>query len=362
MIKNKKFTLICCIIAALGLLISLTGMLMGGIITGISLSSNGLQVYKGINKSNIDSNTYISEGTELDPFSSINIEAAFATVSVVESESGKFEIAYEIYSSHKPVIEVKNNRLTVRVNLGPDNGFQFMLFGTAGLFSLFNSSDPSHQIIISVPKGTLLTEVKGELPSGTITLEDFATDRMALNLTFGTMNLNGIFAKECVLSLDSGTLKLENVTADTLSIDNNFGSVDISNLKVKNTSDFNVDSCNISVDHSDFGDLHYQGSFGDLNGQQITARSLNANLESGDISLDELTSQKIEIDNSFGKIRLGLSASLESYAYNISTDFGRITVGGKEYGSSFTTPFENGSDKTITIEGDSTDIIVSQAE
>lgn len=435
MTKKKTLMLICIILLGAGLILYLTGFALGARVIGIGISKRGIQIHSLRNAYNAEDFVYVDQNITLEEFSSIDVQLDFAVVTLMPSDHFGFES--RMLDDYEFTYDIVNGCLRLRERpsgFGVSSGFSFSLFGPSGSDSAY--TEPN-RITVYFPTDTMFTSVSikcngtditiydiitdemdisldfsnltlenieaasgtfklnsenvlmkngsfdtlsikndfGEmdlrqvnvsqdiaftLNSSTVTLQDTQCEQLKISGSFNTVNADTLSAAAVKMQLESGNVNLNQLTSDSMEINNDFGKMVFNQINISQTIDITADSVTFSLQDAQCDQFDFSGSFNTLDVNALTAASVNMQLESGKVKLYELTSDRIDISNDFGKVDLELTQSLKLYQYDVSTEFGRITIDGNNMtGTSYRTLFDIGdADKWIQIQCNSCDIII----
>lgn len=339
--KTKKVLFVSIIMLIVGMVLIFIGICLGGAISSITYSSDGIKI-NTVKSSANQVSSFKEETISLDGFDAIDIEMAFGDFIIQESDH--FELYYKMDTRYDFQYKLEGN--TLKINQNASSSKQVVLFGT---FSMNSES----QVIVSVPKGTKLNKITADLDSVETGISEVDTSSLDLSLTFGNLNLKNSNLGDTILDTDSVNISVENISCKNLSIDNSFGNLKGTNLSVENEARFILDSCNIKLEATEFGSLYSSNNFGKVEFEGLDSPTITLDFDSVDVNIKELISSQIEIENNFGDIELEFAEDVSEYAYEITTDFGKIVLGDTEVGSAYVKQGKAGDDSSIKIACDS---------
>ena len=174
-------------------------LLVGGVLLGIGLMSGADKNFKLFDKINMSfgmSELSVQEYTELDDFSSVDINLNLADLEIVASDNGEYGIEYKLYSDNIKC-DVQNDSLIFRENKGKI-GFNFNL-GFLGAEDTY--------VKIYVPEKEL--------------------ESIKISADMGTIKLNHIFAKNVNIDADMGSVVFAGMVTETFTAELDMGSADI---------------------------------------------------------------------------------------------------------------------------------------
>ena len=157
--------------------------------------------------------------------------------------------------------------------------------------------------------------------SGDITTSDLG-GRIALYDQFGNINASRLHGSMRVIN-NSGDIDVSSLTGP-IQLNDQFGNINASRLDgntrlVNNSGDINVSGAT--------GDTRLQDAFGNINVTGLTAASVVATNNSGDITLRfAAVPQQVNVTDSFGSVTLVLPAGSTAYQVHTHNSFGSTSV------------------------------------
>lgn len=80
--------------------------------------------------------------------------------------------------------------------------------------------------------------------------------------------------------------------------------------------------------HLNAGTLDIHDDYGQVEIESFQGKELNVNMDDGDFILSNGHCENLNIDNEYGNVMLGMSNQLDTYDFNLETEYGRIEVEG----------------------------------
>lgn len=359
--KTKKLLLAACLLFASGGILYLLALAFGSRVTGVSLDSTGLHVHSPQIYAGNSSITYKEETISLEEFTALEIDVDFADITVEASDDMGFSLSYRMADTSVLTHEIKDGRL--KVVQAPKNalhsGASFILFGG---FDYFQNGTVKNTLTIYLPAGTQLSDFSASCGNADLTASGLYADHLKLKLNFGTVELRDLKAVDCTIDLDSADLTLTDGQFTSLDLNDNFGTVKMTNISATQPSVIDVDSVDVTINDAEFTDLEFSSSFGSFTGNNVTVNHLRSIMDSGDTDLKSLTCDSLYMKSAFGSIDLLFTKPLKDYSYSISTQFGKIRVGGNDLGTTYKPLFEETTDHLIEIKCDSSDITIDSLD
>jgi DUF4097 and DUF4098 domain-containing protein YvlB len=323
---------------------------VGILLIGIGWMAGGNQpIYldqKGIHvgaRADSDHGKMESFTKDISSFSSIDVDLDYYDVDLVPSD--KFAVDGTYYSKDgKPDIKVENGTLTIR---DKEHGRINIDIDLPGLFTFNNQP----RIKIYYPKDTKLTNLVLKCDTSDLSYENLiVTDKADFKLDFGSLNINGLTAKNIKITMDSGSCTLKTIKADDLNIGNNLGktTVDGANLK---TLKINADSGEISLNGvtADRGELYTD--MGRIDGKDMATNGLKVESGSGEVALKGKLFGLTDITGDMGAVTVNPGAPKDQFNYELNADMGSVSIGGDNFNGNVA--MNNGSAKnTLRIKTD----------
>lgn len=396
MTKGQKFMVVCGIVAGAGLLLSVTGWVMGGRVSGISFGSGGIEVY---GTQSMISEAEFQTGKEvLTDFNSMDIVLDYADLKIEPSDH--FGISYHIRPESNFTCEVKNGSLNVTEKFRYSNSVaNFTIFGfghsgstnydrayvtiyipqSAGCdfetVEVYNdmgeidiSSLYADTLKLDADYGNVTLQTVGSadaqirLGSGKLEVEEFEDGKLTILNEYGRVDLGEIKASDMDITLESGALSMDGIQGTSLKIYNDYGSIDIWDAVIANTADIKAESGKIRLDGNSYGSLVIENNYGSVEGREVKTPEAVMTLESGNCSFKSFQADNVEIDSDYGSVSLELTHDLSDYAYDLYTDYGRVEVGKRDMDESYRTMNEGVNGRSITVNCESGTIKVTQSK
>lgn len=399
MSKNKIFIAVCCFLLGAGIVITIVGFSLGGIVTGIGLTSHGMQVYS---PALIDEPKYESADISLDSFENIDISVVDADIEILESDH--YGITYQVMTSNNFSYEVKDNKLNITQSyMNSGSNFSYMFFGFNNVFS--NKEFKKVFITVSVPENTSLdivsvyndyggiklsnlssasisldtdsgyidlsnieasnyTTVNNDYgnidmiyvnspsislkaDSGNIDMENIQTEQLDVDNNYGNLNMEQVVMSDADIALDSGNIEMREVSsASTLTVYNQYGSLDMEQV-VMSGADITLDSGNVKMNEVSGSTLVINNGYGDVIGDTVTIEDAVMELESGNLKMKNFTLNQIDIVSDYGSVTMDITAPATDYNYDLFTDYGSIKINNQNMGDTYHSLQSSDSDNSL---------------
>lgn len=358
--KSKKLLIAAAGMMAAGILLLVVSYPLGGRYF-YSIGPDGIRTAQSLNGKKSNYQIYTLEKTALPDISRVEIEANFADISV-EAADG-FYLEYRIGSNTKePQYVVKDGSLSF-LTYRNVRGFQFINVGPVH-FSDSNITDQgnkgSHErlyIKLYVPSDAVFSTLSLHTDSCSVNWPVKASaDSITLSSDFGKVSLHNVTADRGEITSSSGDINVRDAALQKAELYTGFGSITAERLSGKAFT-LAADSGSISLKDSEGDQAALSSEFGRVYGEDIRFRTLDLHNESGDIVLEKADFTNLTADNDFGLTSIDAVHPESFYSYELSTDFGSISINGNTYGNQMTR--NEGAAPYISIENASGDISIT---
>lgn len=318
-----------------GGIVMVTGLAMGGSL-GLKLTS------KGIYTAN-DQGKYIEESKDLKEIKNLEISAGYGNIYIEEGDSFRLEYGYDDMFVI-PEYKSENGKVSFNLKNVQQNGISLI-----GIGDFYNQKQQDY-IKVILPKDIELDQLKVNADYGELSLNQADIKKLIIEGDSGNTSITNVNMDEMDLDLDYGKLEMENCVVPKLMIDNETSSSD---MKLKNITSKNVeirtDYGNISIDemkadqveiansngsvdlrnvegntkHKRMDVLSIKGEYGNFNLKNIKTNSLNIENEYGTVDGDNIIAVKNIIRQESGKCSID---SLNTSDTNIKNESGDVTL------------------------------------
>ena len=333
--NTKKFFFICSAIVAIGCVCFGAGIALGGSVYGITLSQKGVEVEsaEGEGSEKYEGEPvvtgHVSEKIDLEAFDSIELKVSFSDCRIIQSDH--YGIEYNVPGKGAPKVQVKNGVLSVESKSSKDDRWEFKLF-SLGKNPFSKAFMPT--IYIYVPKDMKGKELKINLSSGSVKLDDVYFKEVDINNSFGNLEFDNFEFEDLKVDINSGSIEGNQLKGKKVKLDSSFGNAEVKKVDVKEVimqfSTGNIEIGEIISDRSDIG-----CSYGAIEIDGIKSGIVNMKNSSGAIELSRVDADDIDASCSFGEISIEL-LNIDEYNMDCKADFGEVSIGGKSKGGSYT--------------------------
>ena len=271
--NKKKIWLISFICFGAGIGILILGMFLGGR-PGFYFDSDGL--HSGTDDA--DQKSYIRGESELQEFTSIDIDLDYADIQIIPSDS--FQIEYCLEGPKKPVCTVKEGHLTIReAEYRRFFNFTFMIPQSGDFTDTY--------VKLYIPENTVFNTVYLETQDGDIKLPSLKADTLDIRSEYGDVTLKDFEGTAFAASLDDGYFSGQKIKSERIEMTNEYG---------------------------------------DILWKELESNTLDAELSDGDFTVERLITGNAEIEDEYGDVHLGMSASYKDYSLDLVTEYGNIQI------------------------------------
>lgn len=266
--------------------IILTIVTVACIITGVVLhvgnwfSGISTKHWKGVNWGSVDLGEYIDYSTDVNSFSSLNVNVDIGDITIEEGDT--FSITYRYPKNYSPEFSVSNNKLTLTQK-------------TPNTINLGVSTDWNNvYVTVTIPSGTKL-------------------DVVDLDTSLGDVKLNGYEGKSLDITDSLGDIEVKNCSFNNVEVNDSLGNVTLNNVKAD--------------------EITTKLSMGDMKFENVTVSGkTSCDSSMGDIRFTG-ESKELNFDDSMGDIKVEIDCD---WTGKLDTDMGEITVNGNDQGNTYT--------------------------
>ncbi len=235
--------------------------------------------------------------TNVEKFSSIEIDMSAADVRLIENTEDAFAVEYK-FQSQEGLCEVKNDKLTIK---SQKSGFFLTFFD----FSI----GKDYYVNVYYPKGTNF-------------------DLITLDTSAGDIFLN------------------DALTCKTLEIDSSAGDVTLKNVKGALTVDLSAGD--VEAENCEFGKIDFDLSAGSVKLENCTIDGGSVDMSAGSFKAKELVmTSSLDMDMSAGSVTIEFVPGQE-IGYDFDLSAGSATINGEKRGDEYTE--KKGYDVILTVD------------
>ena len=329
---RKKFLKGCGIMALAGLVLGISGVAMGGVVTGVRLDRHGFQVSSPA----LQGSGWETETEKiLEPFDSIEISLNLSQIRIETWDSPEYAITYCADKEQGFQYEVNGRKLVVTGKGSSYSGNEFSLF-SFGYHFMDQGKDL--KAVVYLPEDAQLDTVSVTSGTADIFCQNAQTGNINISSGAGDVTIQDVQAGTIQLSLDAGSVALERTTAANGTVKCAFGNVAMSGVTLAEDLEVDMNSGHLSMKNTSMRDFVLDHAYGGFTGGGITVRNAKAYMSAGDCELADVSFQNWEMKQKFGDVKLQLADPSSGYEYDLDADFGDITLNGKDMGNNYRTP------------------------
>lgn len=258
---------------------------------------------------------------------------------------------YVSYRENKPIIERVNNKLVIRERkIGKLFDFSFN-------FNIFNKK--KEFVEVTIPRNKKLNEIKSKTDMGKLSICAVSAEDLYIDADLGALELIGVSAYNARVSADMGHVSVQNSDIRRINIKNDTGAVNINGISTE-FANISTDTGYISVENIKSVETKLGSDTGYIKLKNGTMEKLFAETDAGLIKLISVDADYIEAGSDAGSVNAKLIGNREDYSLDLSNDLGKITVDGRNIGTSiFNTNYAEGrGNKKVKINVDTGKISV----
>lgn len=387
---SKVVIIAVAVLLALGLAFTVFGF-MTGAVSWVYWDRDGLHVPQRGRQDNAASQAVMSQ-SDLEAFTSVDIDADLADIRFIPSDGYGFEIAYSDQSP-TPMWSVDNGRLKITKrdpNSREGNRWFNVDFSRTRWFNIdlsflpfVSDRDIDEHIYIYYPRPAEFDKLKLSVALGSVEIGSLTAGDISINSSFGSVGAADINCRTFSAGLSAGALSVKNISATTFSVKNSFGESIVTGV-TSSTLDINVNSGALELTDCRCGSADISNDFGAVKLTRFTADWANLTLNSGKLDMRNVTVEDIDISNDFGEtagrdidfgaakvrsgagkiqlagdirgadikadfgsIELALTRPRDYYSYDLRTDLGSIRVDSDRYSGTAASSVSGGGDRPL---------------
>lgn len=362
--RNHKFIIACAVLTGAGFLLAAAGIAAGGLVTGVSLNATGFHVYAPRLLEKDERALYTQEEVQTEPFQRMQVSTEYADIYLQSSDTDEYRISYCVGTETGIRYEVKDQTLLVQQGNGAAlssswfQNFSWFTFGSNSLVQL-GADQKKEFIMIQVPKKEL-AEIVLRTESGNVSCEHMQAGGLAMEAEYGNVSFKDLQTGDLKIDMESGNLWMEQVRGRSCSLSNEDGDLTINGLKLDEDLRMDLDTGNIQLQGSSLRDLQLDGSYSFTSIRQCALRDMTLYLESENCILEETSFENCDIKSEYGDVSMELKEPLQSYGYQLETEYGEITVDGRKLGEMYET-LDADTKRKIRVQCESGDIRIEES-
>lgn len=350
--NKKKFFIICGILAAVGFLIAVIGISLGGLVTSIRVGGDGLSVQTLEDRKKEGKNSYIEDKKTLEEFQSMDIDLEYVDLEVKISDH--YGIEYGMDSVYKLSYEVENGRL--KVVQKTKHSFSLFSFGIG--FNNYSGLQEKNYVIIYVPEDVSLKEALIKNDSGDITYVGINAHLLNIKDEYGDVEIKEVESSDVTVKADSGNILLDQIKSEGFTIENEYGEVSANQIESDEIK-LTLDSGDCEIHQIKAEKLIIKNEYGGVFADQVETNGIKLTLDSGNCKMNRVSVENIEVDAEYGDVEIALNEDIYTYGYDLNTEYGDITLDGDDKGEQYTVIY-NDKNRNIKINCDSGNVKISQ--
>ena len=275
---------------------------VGILFFGVGIASGGRNYVKTADLNRIsgtammdssDSHAILSK-TEIDAFSSVNVDLKNLDLDIKSSDDDRFYISYNIETNDGMLplsYQVQNNALNIVEKKGHES-YSYIHIDINFLQEMLGQShviENSNKVTVYIPKKTDLSGFSCKMGYGDISVESLNAQKAVIQNEDGDINISDSNFKNLELSADLGDLKINDAILTDGQIEMMDGDVKAENISFSGENEFT----------SDLGDITLSIPKKTLSTLSIEAEASEINIpeELGNVMTDEDDNQLVSSEN-----------------------------------------------------------------
>ncbi|MDF2588928.1 MAG: hypothetical protein K0S41_2769 [Anaerocolumna sp.] len=288
--------------------------------------------------------------TVIEHIDKINISTSIAEIELMEDDDYYVEIKYS-YWNKEPEYKVEDGVLSFNDDYVFPNSYSLN-------FNVRN------YIKVYLPKDANLDQIMIDTSSGDVSIADFITERLDLEVAYGSLSINNASATKANIDLSSGNSEIKDFNFGVLEYNNSYGNATLTNINTdyekvqkdlgSGELEISMSSGNCNIENITCESIDIENSYGNVTCKEMKVNEFDTNLSSGDLYVTKSTIKNADISDSYGNAKLFLSGNDKDYNLDLKTSYGKVEVNNKEYDGHLIR--ENNGSKSIVADLSSGDI------
>ena len=298
-----------------GIMIALVLILVGLVVSGISLASVGFDISRLSTVAYV-TNTYGVEAS----FRSITVIGDTEDLVLMPSQDGTCSIICREREDEPHRVEVTGDTLTIE-NTGRQK-WHFFDFG-------FWTEGPS--ITVCLPEGIDIQALNVQMDTGDVKIPaDFSFDSMEIKLSTGDVDCRASVTDLLSARTSTGRISLSGLTAGSIRLSTSTGGILGTGLQCQGDVEITVSTGRTTLENVACANLISSGSTGDIILKNVTATgAFNLRRSTGSVRFDACDAGEILVATGTGSVRGTL---LTDKLFNARSNTGRVDVPGTASG------------------------------
>lgn len=189
------------------------------------------------------------------------------------------------------------------------------------------------------------TDLSIKSESGSCTLSDMKAEDLKLEMDYGELAMNGVAADTLSVKGESGNLSLEDVEGKDVALRSDYGEMMLTSLAAEQSLRLENESGNISLKQVKTAKLDLLNESGSVDGNTLEIADGTLELSYGECNLDKLTVGNLKVTSECGGISLGLEEEEKAYSMVLAAEYGDVEINGENKGSNVTMERENAKNR-----------------
>lgn len=173
---------------------------------------------------------------------------------------------------------------------------------------------------------------------------------------YGYINIDDFTAEDIYIKGNSTRITMDEVTSSkAINLNTEYDSIEMENCIAEDIT-IKADSTKVAMVGLSSNTLNLNTKYDSVRIENSTIEDMIAKTDSTKVTMTGFAFSNLQMESKYGSIEIQPVTLLEDYDYDISTKYGKITIGGNKMEDSYQTLFNESLTKSIKIDGDSCDI------
>lgn len=151
---------------------------------------------------------------------------------------------------------------------------------------------------------------------------------------YGDVSVSGVNCQTYQIKAESGDVQLSNISCGELTLEAEYGDASLQDCEAE-TMDIKLESGKLTAKSAEADSITLKAEYGDVSWAQGRVGQGTFQLEDGDVEISGVQiSELLQVENDYGDIFFATINGPEAYSYELSTEYGQVSVSGKKLGGS----------------------------
>lgn len=185
-------------------------------------------------------------------------------------------------------------------------------------------------------QGCVIDKLEVISAGGICSLADVTAKDVFLDTGYGSLVLEQVASGQITVNSESGDIRMDTLTGNSLSVTNDYGDVAMNGVTMETGIQAEVESGTVQMSRVEAGGLELTNEEGSVKGNQVKIGTGNLEVLYGDCEMEELSAKDLKIESESGEIAIDLTEEEKNYSMMLKTEFGDVIINGESRGKDIT--------------------------